>query len=397
MKQAKHISKKGIPLFHWYDMTASFYYHVFVVTVCAVFLSLILPVDEGLAAPTASKAKWDDIVLAAQKEGVVNLYAGWGPNTRTMLGEGFMKKYGISLNLTPFARESDMFAKLSTERVANLRVADVLGGGPSTLMLILKPAGFLGKIEPMIMMPDIMDKKTWRGGQGLPFADQDRTTVGMLAVVLRNVIYNVTQVRKEQLTSYKDILKPEFKGKIVLDDPTTSGSGNAFMAHLAYNLWNVEESLSYLKRLVELGVVIERDKRILVESVARGKYAIGLGPYREMITQFIDNGAPIAVPTLAEALSAGPSAGGIGVVSEPAHPNATIVFINWLLSREGQSLLAQAFLCASMRIDASTEGINPMFIPQPGQKLYWDTEEMIRGKGVMMKLTKEILDKNPGR
>lgn len=396
MKKFRCMPIREVQLFHGLDVVAPFCYSLPMVAVHTIFLLLFLAVAQGWAAPAEIKPKWEDIVLAGQKEGVVNLYSTWGPSTRTILSNGFGKKYGISLNFTPFARESDMIAKVNTEKVAKLRVVDTFGGGATTLLMGLKPAGFLGKIEPMIMMSDIMDNKTWRGGHGLPFADKDRTTVGMLAVVLHNVIYNTTQVRKEQLTNYKDILKPEFKGKIVLDDPTASGSGNAFMSHLAFNLWNVEESLIYLRRLIEMGVVIERDKRILVESVARGKYLIGLGPYREMITQFIDTGATIAVPTLSEPLSAGASAGAIGVASEPANPNATKVFINWLLSREGQSQLARSFLCASMRIDASIEGINPMFIPQPGQKLYWDTEEMIQGKGRLMKLNKDILDKSPG-
>ncbi len=392
MKQSKHFSKKGMEDFHAFE-TRTFHKLQLIMSLCVFFFSLFLTSSLGWAAPSTAKKNWDDVVLAAQKEGTVNLYAGWGPKTRTMLTEAFGKKYGITLNLTPFARESEMLAKVTTERAANMRVADVFGGGTSTLMLGLKPAGFLGKIESLIMMPDIMDKKTWLGGQGLPFADKDRTTVGMLGVVLHNVIYNTSQIRKDQLTSYKDILKPEFKGKIVLDDPTNSGSGNAFMAHLAYNLWNEDEAINYLKRLIELGVVIERDKRILVESVARGKYSIGLGPYREMFTQFIDEGAPIGVPTLTEPLAASASAGGLGVAIEPAHPNATIVFVNWLLSREGQSQLARSFLVASTRLDSSKEGINPMFIPKQGQKLYWDTEEMIRGKGRMMTLTKDILDK----
>lgn len=396
MKQEKRVFNKGMELFQGSGVAPSLHNRLSVAAGYAVLLFLFLTAAQGWAAAAAGKPKWEDVVLAAQKEGIVNLYASWGPSTRTILSEGFGKKYGISLNVTPFARESDMLAKVNTERVANLRAVDVFGGGTSTMMLGLKPAGFLGKIEPLIMMPDILDTKTWRGGQGIPFSDKDRTTVGMLAVVLHNVIYNTTQVKKEQLTSYKDILKPEFKGKIVLDDPTNSGSGNAFMSHLAFNIWSVEESLNYLKRLIDLGVVIERDKRILVESVARGKYAIGLGPFREMITQFIDNGAPLGVPSFVEPLSASASAGALGVAAEPAHPNATKVFVNWLLSREGQSHLTRAFLCASMRLDASTEGVNPMFIPQPGQKLYWDTEEMIRGKGRMMKLNKEILDKIPG-
>jgi ABC-type glycerol-3-phosphate transport system substrate-binding protein len=42
-------------------------------------------------------------------------------------------------------------------------------------------------------------------------------------------------------------------------------------------------------------------------------------------------------------------------VKNPPHPNAAKVFINWLLSKEGQELYGKAMTQGSRRLDVNTE------------------------------------------
>jgi ABC-type Fe3+ transport system substrate-binding protein len=63
-------------------------------------------------------------------------------------------------------------------------------------------------------------------------------------------------------------------------------------------------------------------------------------------------------------------AGSIIRLSNPAHPNAQIVFINWLLSKEGQTAWSEATKFNSRRVDVPTAHVPPYAIPKPGVKYF---------------------------
>ena len=177
-----------------------------------------------------------------------------------------------------------------------------------------------------------------------------------------------------------------------MGDPAVTGSGNAFFSHLARNIWNLEEAKEFLKRLItEQEVVIIRDYRVRVESVARGKYAIGLATRGFTVADFIALGAPIAQVPLQE-VYVSHADGVLGVPKVLAHPNAAAIFINWLLSKEGQTIFSKSSGNPVMRSDVSPEGIDPIFIPKPQEKLYFDTEDYILFMGEMVKVATEIVE-----
>jgi ABC-type Fe3+ transport system substrate-binding protein len=63
-------------------------------------------------------------------------------------------------------------------------------------------------------------------------------------------------------------------------------------------------------------------------------------------------------------------AGSIIRLSKPAHPNAQIVFINWLLSKEGSTAWSEATKFVSKRIDVPTSHLPAYAVPKPGVKYF---------------------------
>jgi ABC-type Fe3+ transport system substrate-binding protein len=61
------------------------------------------------------------------------------------------------------------------------------------------------------------------------------------------------------------------------------------------------------------------------------------------------------LPTPKEGLPSSNGSGVIGVVKNPPHPHAAKVFVNWLLSREGQELYTKSMRQATRRIDVDTK------------------------------------------
>jgi len=346
--------------------------------------------------PATGKAAWEEewerTLAAAKKEGVVSFYAQWSPQTRNALAQAFKDKYGITIEFTPFSRGADMTARASTEKRAGLYLADVFAAGAGSLLTVLKPEGILAPIEPLLILPEVKEGKYWRGGR-VPFMDGDKFAVGMLGSIQRYMIYNTDQVKKGEITSWKDVLKPQYKGKITINDPTVTGTGNAVLSLLAQHVWNLEETKGWLRQLIkQQEAVIQRDNRTHIESVARGKYAIGIGPFPDMMTQFIKTGAPIDVVYTKEGTYVTPASGCFGVPTQFAHPNAAKVLVNWLLTKEGQTVFAKSFGNLSMRLDVTVEGVLPIYTAQPGEKLFFDDEADILLRGKLPAIAKEVVD-----
>ncbi len=340
----------------------------------------------------AWEQRWDDTLREGKKEGVVSIYTtAWAPKTRTDLSQAFSKKFGISLEFTPFVRGSELVAKVRQEKAAGLSIADVIGSGGGTTITIMKPAGLLGSLEPFLFLPEVIEPRNWRGGQ-FPYVDKAKQIVPMIAAVNRYILYNTNLIKKGEISTYKDVLKPQYKGKITLNDPSVTGAGNAMMGHLGLHIWNLEEAKAYLRQLLkQQEAVVQRDNRIHAESVARGKFALGIAPNTQSVAILMKEGAPLDMVIPKEGAYVTFGAGAISVPPRVAHPNATAIFINWLLTREGQTVFSRSWGCPSMRTDVSTEGIDPIFIAQPGEKIFLPTEESFHFWGKMLTVARDVM------
>jgi len=71
---------------------------------------------------------------------------------------------------------------------------------------------------------------------------------------------------------------------------------------------------------------------------------------------FIKAGLPVkSLPTVKEGTFGTGGSGNLTVIKAPAHPNSTKVFVNWILSRDGQEVLSRALGQATRRLDIDTK------------------------------------------
>lgn len=352
-------------------------------------------VTPGLFKPEARQGwelQWQKYLTQAAKEKRVSIYSLWNTETRVALTKAFKDRYGIDLEFTPFGRGTELLAKVKAENRAGLYLADIFGAGGPTLLTTMKPEGVLGYAGPYLMLPEVMDSRFWPGGK-VVFSDKEQSAVALTASAQRFMIYNTSLVKDGELTSYRDTLKPQYKGKIAINDPTVTGAGNAFFSHLAHNIMNVEEAKEFLRKLmVEQEAVIIRDNRQHVEAVAHGKYAIGLGARVGTVAQFLAIKAPIA-PVMLKEVFISHADGVFGVPRVMSHPGAATVFINWLLTKEGQTVFAKNTGNPSLRLDVPVEGIEPIFLPASDEKLFFDSEEQIIFRGQMLEVAREVISR----
>ena len=354
----------------------------FLAAVCAPSLQALPAAKKGW------EAEWKQTLEGAKKEGKVHIYGVASSETRAALSKAFGQKYGIELEFVT-ARAEEIAARLTAERRANMYLADLYIGGSTMSTTSYKPQGFLDPIKPLLVLPEVTDPKAWYGG-ALYFGDKERQYVACPVLTASNnyLSVNTGSVKPGEIKSYKDILNPKWKGKIIINDPTITGAGSRWFAVVADRF----TGLDYMRDLVKQEPVLTRDQRLQVESLARGKYAIAIGVQPDLQAEFVKAGAPIQTIIPEEGAWLGGGPGLIAYFNRAPHPNATKIFINWLLSKEGQTLYSKTAKAESARLDVPNDHLNKGDLRAPGAKYFIseDEEFLIKKVEYENKWAKEI-------
>lgn len=334
------------------------------------------------------EVEWERILFLAKKEGKIVIYGTFDPSVRTMIVKTLKEKFGLDAEIV-VGRGAEMARKLLSERNAGIYNADVYVGGGNTIFNEFLPANILDPLEPLIFLPDIMDTKNWFNGEIL-FLDKEKRALVMFGFPSNPMVINTNLVRKDEIKSYEGMVNPKWKGLIVMLDPTTAGFGLNLFRTLAFKFLG----LDYWREMIKQDLVIVGDQRQLVEFVARGKMAIGLAPSSGIVRNFQEAGAPIKriVPP-ASASQSGLNAGSgiVAYINRAPHHNASRLFMNWLLGREGQTLYSKATTYQSRRLDVPTDHVAPEDIRQPGIKYFAEDDiEWMKTQPEHLKIAKEF-------
>jgi iron(III) transport system substrate-binding protein len=318
-----------------------------------------------VAGPRTAASEWAETVMAAKREGRVILI---GPNTaeaREALTRGFEQKYPeIQVQYTGDTGGSAP-AKILAERQGGQYLQDVLIGGTSTHYQLIG-VGAVDSVWPYLLGPETQDRSVWLGGE-LAFSDNAAQYNLVLANIFTPTItYNPTLVAPGEIRSFKDLLHPRWKGKLVMYDPRIAGTGNG-MSTFFYTTESLGKE--YLRQLfVEQGVAFSRDARQIVDWVVRGHYAIEVSGSQQIVADLRTKGVQVEMlggKDMEEGsyLSAGPAS--LGVINRAPHPNATKVYLDYLLSREGQTAFARGVGFASRRTDVPADHVPEILVPNP--------------------------------
>ncbi|MBI4331136.1 MAG: extracellular solute-binding protein [Chloroflexi bacterium] len=348
----------------------------------------------GAPAPTARagqqgwEAEWQKTIEAGRAEGAVMMYAtNWSVELQRALQAGLKERYGITLEFSVVGAGSEQAAKLERERIAGLYLADLIGTGLNTATTTLKPKGALSPIEPMLLLPDTKDPKIWVGGR--LFLDTEQKYFIPLSSIFDGFLSRNTELVKEgEITSFADLTDPKWRGKLVWNDPTEVGPGNGFVAYIM-GVWGPDKAKDFLRQMVKQEPLISRDYRLMSEWVAKGKVSVGIGVPVGNLLPFIQAGAPAAFVRAKEGGVVSPSGpAGIALPSgKLPHPNATKVYINWLLTKEGQTIFSKAMLTPAWRLDVPFDGLQAL-VPMAGSAVA--DEEIAQKNAAAREVAKEI-------
>lgn len=337
-----------------------------------------------ITAPVIEKAawqeEWEKTLAGAKREGRVSIANTAGSYVRDSVGVAFKEKYGIEVDYLG-ATISEIITKITAERRAGLYLRDIVLSGVASLPPV---AEALEPMETSLILPEVKDPKAWRDGRP-PLYDNEGKMFMYLARVGPTVLVNKELVKPEEIKSWLTLLEPKWKGKLLLFDPSMPGAGNALMATLGEIM-----GVNYLKELAKQELVVNRDKRLQIEWVARGKYLVGIAFDFSNMEDMRDSGVPLAHVVPAEGSYFGSAHGGMAMLNRPANPNAAKIFINWFLSKEGQTFYAKTAKEQSRRLDVLSELAPDRLLREGVKYIDGDTPYMLDKRVEMLKLSKEI-------
>ena len=256
------------------------------------------------------------LVERAKREGSVSFYTSIAPTESMPLAQAFEKQYGIKVVLWRALSEQIVQRTINEARGRRHTVDVIETNGPEMEMLAREQ--LLGEAySPYIadLPPNVVPAhRSW-------FPDRLNFYV---------VGYNTARVKRAEVpATYDGFLDPKWKGRLGIE--ATDAEWMATVIKLRGN----EKGMEYFRRLSAQGVDVRRGHILLATLVAAGEVPVGLSMYQSNILPLMRKGAPIDfVPV--QPVVARPQ--GIGVARNAPHPNAALLFTDFVLSPVGQRL-----------------------------------------------------------
>jgi ABC-type Fe3+ transport system substrate-binding protein len=239
--------------------------------------------------------------------------------------------------------------------------------------------------------PDVLDDKNWIDGFDGGWLDNGKQySYGIVRSRSQSLWIDTNQVKEGEIKSYKDLLDPKWKGKILAGDPRTKGSG--FWPATTLRIKTGTDAIVG-QVFKDTGAVLSTDARQLTEQVVRGAYPVGLGAIsKPILLDFLAQGVGKnlkSIPT-AELDYVNSSNHVLHYANRAPNLNASKVLVNWLLSKEGSASYSKNVEDNSRRSDLAS--FDPDLAPEKGvDYITIDAEPLVGQILKTQQIAKEVL------
>jgi iron(III) transport system substrate-binding protein len=361
---------------------------------CELLIGLCLSSAHAAEGKPPWEAQWQKVIEGARKEAQLAISHTRGPFEK--LFAEFNKRHPEIKVTSTSGRGGDLISRIMAERRAGKYLTDIYLGSSGTPLDVLYPAKALEAIQPFMILPEVGEPAGWFRGRH-HYADPENRFIYVFEGVVRSdMAYNTALVDAKEFSSYWDLLNPRWKGKIAAMDPKLPGFPSGL---LQFSYYHPELGARFLRRLFgEMDITLSRDGRQLVDWLSVGKFAIALAPSASEVQSGMKQGLPLArfePRAFKEGIYMRATQGSLSILTQLPHPHAAKLFVNWLLSREGQIQYQKHFTridpIFSLREDVPVDAALDVYKPDPGDKFMPIYRAEYRALDAAFKIINEVL------
>jgi iron(III) transport system substrate-binding protein len=275
-------------------------------------------------AQNASLAQYDGpdratkLVAAAQKEGSFALYTSFAEKDLPNLIVPFEKKYGVKVKVWRAGSEKVLQRTLA-EAAARHYEVDAIHSSALEMETLHREK---------LLQPVVSPSATGLiGGALRPHGEWVATYLSVWVQV-----YNTHLIRKEDLPgTFQDLLDPKWKGKLGIEANVPEWYSTVVLS------MGEDKGVQFFRDLVgRNGISVRTGHSLLNNMVVAGEVPLALTVYNFMAEAARRKGAAIDWFVLEPAVA---RMSGIGIARRAPHPNAALLFYDFMLSKEAQQLL----------------------------------------------------------
>lgn len=266
-----------------------------------------------------AQEKRDFLVKGAQKEGELVYYGTILVNEFTELGKAFNARY-------PFLNLKHYYAP--REGILNRSLTEARAGSHAVDAIQVDSSYGYQLLNENLVHPYAVAARD-------RFYDDTYDPSGSwhsMYYLTTAMIYNTTLVKPEAAPqTYDALLEPTWKGKLLFDPEA------GYILAAMEQAWGREKAVDYLTKLSKQDLSFRRGGALTTQVVSSGEYPIGIAINGETSAAIRDKGGPLGFKLLSPKVV---KPEGLFLAKNSPHPHATLLFADWILSEEGQSILA---------------------------------------------------------
>lgn len=262
------------------------------------------------------------LIEAGKKEGKVAVYGSLESDTADSVFSLFKKKTGIEVDYWR-ASATKVMDRALTEYRAGKPLFDIILTNDNPMQIMLKE-GIFAKYES----PSAKD---------FPKDAIDPNLGPRYRNVVIGVVYNKSGISAaEAPKSLEDLVKPQYRGKLVMPDPTQHTTTTQWVASLE-KLMGKEKAEKYIRDLAAMKPILVESLLPAAERVATGETPVAI-TYVKYAYIFGQKGAPLDYVRLGKMMGDGHY---LTLGSKASHPNAGKALIDYFLGPESMTTMAK--------------------------------------------------------
>lgn len=290
------------------------------------------------AAPFEGTDRISKIAAAARQEGSLTIYTTIAEKDMPTLVGPFEAKYGVTVNVWRAGTDRVLQRTLAEARAGRHDVDVVHFGSPEMEALareqVLAPAD--SSVHADLQPGSVPGHKRW--------------AATLLSVWVQ--AYNTKLLRRDELPKdYADLLDPKWKGKLGIE-----AKDQDWFSSVVDVMGGGEKGIDYFRQLgATNGVSVRLGHTLLNNLVISGEVPLALTVYNYMPEQAKKKGAPIDWFVIEPAIA---RSNAVGVASRAPHPNAALLFYEYLLGEEAQQyFVSMDYVPSNTKVASPLEGV----------------------------------------